>query len=228
MDLFNLLRSSRASLASRAKNALNWYANKLKNLGKTPPSAPIPPPSGIQPPSIPPITPPITPTADQIVSDIEKQTTAETSRGYFRRSTDVPRIGKMYFYTYDPKYKDILPFYDMFPLVIPIHHYKDGFLGLNLHYLPPNQRAALLMSLFNLLNNNKFDDTTAFNVTYGLLKNATVTYAGYQNCIKRYLYGHIRSPIQEIYATEWENVVLLPWQRWVVNTNKKYSRTPPY
>ena len=29
-------------------------------------------------------------------------------------------IGKMYFYFYDPKTKDTLPYYDRFPLVIPI------------------------------------------------------------------------------------------------------------
>ena len=29
-------------------------------------------------------------------------------------------IGKMYFFYYDPKTKDSLPYYDRFPLVIPI------------------------------------------------------------------------------------------------------------
>ena len=40
-------------------------------------------------------------------------------------------IGRMYFYYYDPKTKDSLPYYDKFPLVIPIERYPDGFLGLN-------------------------------------------------------------------------------------------------
>ena len=40
-------------------------------------------------------------------------------------------IGRMYFYFYDPKTKDKLPYYDRFPLVIPIERYNDGFLGLN-------------------------------------------------------------------------------------------------
>ena len=35
-------------------------------------------------------------------------------------------IGKMYFATYDPKHKKTLPYYDIFPIIIPIHKYSDG------------------------------------------------------------------------------------------------------
>ena len=65
-----------------------------------------------------------------------------------------PTIGEMYMFSYDPKYKDVLPYYDMYPLVIPIEMYADGFLGLNLHYLPPLARARLLDSLKKVANNN--------------------------------------------------------------------------
>ena len=44
------------------------------------------------------------------------------------RLKDSSMIGKMYFYFYDPKTKDSLPYYDRFPLVIPIERYSDGFL----------------------------------------------------------------------------------------------------
>ena len=33
-------------------------------------------------------------------------------------------VGKMYFYFYDPKTKDTMPYYDRFPLVIPIEMYR--------------------------------------------------------------------------------------------------------
>jgi hypothetical protein len=36
------------------------------------------------------------------------------------RLRDKSMIGKMYFYFYDPKTKDSLPYYDRFPLVIQI------------------------------------------------------------------------------------------------------------
>lgn len=35
------------------------------------------------------------------------------------------RIGSMYFYFYDPKWKKELPYYDTFPLIFPIERYND-------------------------------------------------------------------------------------------------------
>ena len=35
-------------------------------------------------------------------------------------------IGRMYFYYYDPKTKDSLPYYDTFPLVIPIERNRKS------------------------------------------------------------------------------------------------------
>ena len=63
------------------------------------------------------------------------------------RLRDNSVIGKMYFFFYDPKLKDSLPYYDRFPLVIPIERYQNGFLGLNLHYIHPKQRIILLDKL---------------------------------------------------------------------------------
>ena len=52
--------------------------------------------------------------------------------------------GNMYMFFYDPKYKETLPYYDGFPLIIMLGPAKGGFMGLNLHYLPPAVRARLL------------------------------------------------------------------------------------
>ena len=75
-------------------------------------------------------------------------------------SKDKSMIGRMYFYFYDPKTKDMLPYYDRFPLVIPIERYSDGFLGLNLHYISPRQRFFLLDKLSVFLSNHKYDEST--------------------------------------------------------------------
>jgi len=56
-------------------------------------------------------------------------------------------VGNMYMFFYDPKTKDTLPYYDAFPLVIPIEPAEGGFYGLNLHYLPPVLRAKFLDAL---------------------------------------------------------------------------------
>ena len=73
--------------------------------------------------------------------------------------------GDMYMYMYDPKHKQTLPYYDRFPLTIPIEPAKGGFLGLNLHYLPHTLRAQFLDQLYDRTNNTKYDESTRFNVS---------------------------------------------------------------
>ena len=53
---------------------------------------------------------------------------------------------KMYMFKYNPKTKEKLPYYDTFPLIMPLEIYKGGFLGINFHYLPPKIRKKLLES----------------------------------------------------------------------------------
>jgi hypothetical protein len=82
-------------------------------------------------------------------------------------------IGSMYYFYYDPKTKDTLPYYDRFPLVIPIERYSDGFLGLNLHYIHPKQRILLLDELSKYATNSKYDKTTKLRLSYDLLARAS-------------------------------------------------------
>ena len=42
-----------------------------------------------------------------------------------------PFYGKLNMFFYDPKFKKKLPYYDTFPLVLPLETYSDGFLGIN-------------------------------------------------------------------------------------------------
>ena len=122
---------------------------------------------------------------------------------------DKSMIGRMYFYFYDPKLKDMLPYYDRFPLVIPIERYQDGFLGLNLHYISPKQRVILLDKLSHYLNNRKYDETTRVRLSYDHLKNASTIYEGIP-CVKKYLYKQVKSRFLEITADEWDIAALLP------------------
>ena len=55
-----------------------------------------------------------------------------------------PSSGKLNFFFYDPKTKALLPYYDRFPLVLPIGSAAGGFLGINFHYLPITLRVKLL------------------------------------------------------------------------------------
>jgi len=125
------------------------------------------------------------------------------------RTRDTTIIGRMYFYYYDPKTKDSLPYYDKFPLVIPIEQYRDGFLGLNLHYIHPKQRILLLDTLSEYANNSKYDASTKLRLSYDLLKRAGTAYQA-TPCIKRYLFAHVQSRFVEITADEWDIAALLP------------------
>jgi hypothetical protein len=139
-----------------------------------------------------------------------------------------PTIGQMYMFSYDPKYKNILPYYDAYPLVFPIEFYSDGFLGVNLHYLSPPARANLLGALKKLATDNKYNDKTKLNISYEILRSYSRQFAGVENCIKRYLYSHVRSQFHQVSAEDWDKTIMLPLQKWVVNSDRKYAKSPPY
>ena len=129
-------------------------------------------------------------------------------------------IGRMYFYFYDPKTKDSLPYYDRFPLVIPIERYSDGFLGLNLHYIHPKRRIILLDKLSTILTDHRYDEGTRLRISYDFLKRASKIYEA-TPCIKRYLSGHVQSRFLEITADEWDIAVMLPLESFAKATASK-------
>lgn len=132
-------------------------------------------------------------------------------------------VGGMFFFYYDPKTKDSLPYYDRFPLVIPVERYPDGFLGLNLHYIHPKQRIILLDKLSSFKNNTKYDETTKLRLTYNMLSATTRTFEA-TPCIKRYLANHVDSRFVEITSDEWDIAAMLPVERFVgASTSKVWS-----
>jgi hypothetical protein len=122
-------------------------------------------------------------------------------------------LGRMYLFMYDPKTKATLPYYDNAPLVFPFKKVKGGFLGLNIHYLPPVLRIKLMDALYDTLNNKKFDETTKLRLSYGIL-NSAAKYKYFVPCVKHYLNDHIRSRFLQIHITSWETAAMLPLARW--------------
>jgi hypothetical protein len=132
-------------------------------------------------------------------------------------------IGKMYFYFYDPKTKDTMPYYDRFPLVIPIERYNDGFLGLNLHYIHPKHRMILLDKLSDTMSNDTYDEKTKLKINYRYLAAASRIFEA-NPCIKRYLFTQIESRFLEITADEWDIAAMLPLESFVgATTSKVYA-----
>jgi len=134
------------------------------------------------------------------------------------RGRDNAIIGKMYFFAYDPKMKKTLPMYDRFPLVFPIEPYNDGFLGLNLHYLNPGERAWLLNKLKDFRNNSKFNTTTRLKLSYDLLASTKKLASVSRPCVKRYLFSHVRSKFIEMTPEEWDKAIGLPVAQFEYNS----------
>lgn len=118
-------------------------------------------------------------------------------------------VGKMYMFLYDPKLKQQLPYYDRFPLIFILEIYKDGFLGINLHYLPPIMRLKLFNRLLHIANNRSFDETTRLKLSYETIKNFS-KYRYAIPCIKRYLTSHIRSRMRCVPGDDWVIALFLP------------------
>ena len=117
--------------------------------------------------------------------------------------------GKLNMFFYNPKLKKELPYYDTFPLVLPIERYSDGFLGINFHYLPIPLRMKLLDRVVDFSNNTKFDESTVLNVNYTALKRVRLI----RPTIKRYLAGKVKSRFRRVDADEFTVATLLPVQR---------------
>ena len=105
-------------------------------------------------------------------------------------------FGALNMFIYDPKLKNKLPYYDTFPLVLPIERYRDGFLGINFHYLPYALRARLL---------SRLDP----NANYSALKNVKLV----KPTLKRYLYTNVRSRFRKLEEEDFMTAIMLPVQR---------------
>jgi len=142
-----------------------------------------------------------------------------------RQEASDTELGQMLFYKYDPKFAKKLPYWDMYPLVFPFEKAKGGFYGLNLHYIPPRERAVLMDELNSYVTNKKYDATTRLKLSYDLLKG----FGRAVPCVKRYLGTNVRSNTVRIDADEWEIAIFLPVERFqkekarvVWNDSKKY------
>lgn len=136
-----------------------------------------------------------------------------TSNSLLRSETDLLtnrlEVGKMYLYLYDPKYKETLPYYDMFPLTLPFNRDADHVISLNLHYIHPMIRVRMLDQLMDYATNDKLDKNTKLNFSWQLIKGSS-TMAPLKPCIHMYRFDHIRSNFIEIPPANWVTACMLP------------------
>jgi hypothetical protein len=136
------------------------------------------------------------------------------------------QLGKMYLFKYDAKWKDRLPVWDAFPLVIPFRFDKKGFTGLNLHYIPPGARQGILNSLLVHLSDENMNDDTKLDVVYETLKGGhTVMFNNwYEKCVHSYLLDHVESEFLFVSPNDWKHVVILPFERWIYSKKEKNKK----
>ena len=134
--------------------------------------------------------------------------------------TSKTRQGFMYMFQYDPKTKQQLPYYDRFPVVFPFRITKEGFYGLNMHYLPFIFRAKLMDSLYLTVNNKKYDETTKLRISYELLESAS-KFMFFRPCVKQYLNSHVKSRFLFIPSEQWDIALFLPVGRFSKTTEAR-------
>lgn len=128
-------------------------------------------------------------------------------------------MGGLYFFLYDPKTKNDLPYYDRFPLVMPLKRESDGFIGLNLHYLPIRYRINFMRKLLNFAIYDENDEIKRIRVTYSIL-DSSKRYREFRPCIKQYLYKHVKSRILAVEPQEWDVALYLPVQQFKKENQK--------
>jgi len=116
--------------------------------------------------------------------------------------------GKMFFYEYDAKYKETLPYWDRFPLTIFFDFQPPHLMGLNLHYLTPYMRAQLMDQLNRYRNAKESDSNTFLRLNWKRLSKIPEV----QPAVKKYLINRVKMAVQ-VPADEWDVAIFMPVAR---------------
>ena len=109
----------------------------------------------------------------------------------------------MNLFSYRPETAEKLPYYDLFPLVIPVVRHRDGFTGINFHYLPIPLRVKLLDILVEAF---KDDDNRKLDMAWRNI--STLKYA--RPIVRRYKAKNVDSLFLKLDVEDMLIAVLLP------------------
>ena len=154
-------------------------------------------------------------------SQVNKIASGTTAQQLFRQGKLArrPSVGRLNLFGYNPKLRKTLPYYDVFPLILPLEAFSGGFIGMNFHYLPPLLRMRLLERMQATATDRDFDKDTKFDVTYNDVKKLSIV----KPTIKKYLYPYVQTGFLRINADEAATAIFLPVQRF-----KKASEAKVY
>lgn len=146
-------------------------------------------------------------------------------------SPSVIKPGNIYLFSYNPLTKTDLPFYDMFPVTLCLERRTKGFLGLNLHYLSPYNRAVFLNFLidfadrtdWNLIQMSKI--LLDYNSAVKNIKSKGEWAAkAFKASIKQYYFKQFLSGAVRVAPKDWKVVPFLPIDRFVKATREEVYR----
>ena len=119
--------------------------------------------------------------------------------------------GFMYLFAYMPRDDEKLPYYDLFPLVMPFRKVEDGFYGINFHYMPYKLRIMTLTTLNRYASDKKMTERTKLRFNYETLEAARRLRPA-KNSVRKYLYSNIRTRLRKIPSSDWIIASQLPVQ----------------
>ena len=154
---------------------------------------------------------------DIVMQTRRKVLPAATGRREFTRERSIeltrtrPTWGKMYLFQYQAKWDEKLPYWDMWPLIFPFKYTKNGFYGINLHYLAPNDRTDLMIRLIKAQGGSgNLTERYKLRLSYDIITKFKPAIP----CIKRYLFGQVRGTgMYGIGGEDWSYAAALPLQK---------------
>lgn len=150
------------------------------------------------------------------------------SKAVRSRTKASPMVGRIYTFAYLAKTRNTLPYFDRFPLSVCIAKNSERWWSLNLHYLPPDFRAAFLEELIvkyaddGTKRATRMKNNTQLRIDWGKLKGFNPKV--FEHALTSYLPGQMKSPLQEVNPIDWHIAVALPSQQFVTYEGKKQKR----
>lgn len=131
-----------------------------------------------------------------------------------------PGFGELNLFGYFPKDPERLNYYDLYPIVLPLVRHRNGFTGLNFHYLPVTLRVKLLTILAEAYGD---ENTQRINVTYFMIRSMRLI----KPVIRRYIRTEVRTLYLRIPLDDMLIGILLPVQQFMTGPESRTSNVLP-
>jgi hypothetical protein len=154
----------------------------------------------------------------QLIKDAVKDTRVSNRRtllnGDKARTPSNIQMGNLYFFGYLPESRDKYDFFDEFPLVLMLKREKNGFIGLNFHYLRNKLRADFFDALLDYSDVTNYDviPGSAMKISYEMLLSPKFKNY-YKPCIRSYRFKNFITGLYEIDPRDWKTMMFLPLEK---------------